>query len=312
MSKKFIASVTLAAFTSLAAPVYAVPVSGSSPIVEKSWGDVQTRAGNLDSGQPVAYGETVRTGSASGVTLLLPSGSRYRVSPDSEFRLEQDKKSGTSLHLMAGKVLASANGPVQVSTSRSDAVATNGEFVLSASSAGTDLQVLSGDAKMKSTDEINFVNLPNSLDDILAFGQLRAHQRVAFTSEFDSTADGPDREQRGVQRTKNPPVKVNPQTRRTLPDEDQLEKGLRPDQDILNPGQEPGAITETTPPTQPTTTTPPTTSAAAGASGSSPWPWVIGGLAGLGALIALASGNESDSDGFPNIDNVNVPSPSFP
>ena len=164
---------------------------------------------------------------------------------------------------------------------------------------------------MTSPEEINFVNLPDSIDDILAFGQLRSHQRVAFTSEFDSNIDGPDREQRGVTRTKNPPVEVNPQTRRTLPDEDQLEKGLRPDQDIVNPGKEPGAVTETTPPpTQPTTTAPTTT--AAGASGSSPWPWVIGGMAGLGALIALASNNEDDSDGFPNIDNVNVPSPSFP
>ena len=106
-------------------------------------------------------------------------------------------------------------------------------------------------------------------------------------------------------------MKVKEQTRRVSPNEDELEKGLRPDQDIVNPGREPGAVTETTPPpTQPTTTTPTTT--AAGASGGSPWPWVIGGFAGLGALIALASGNEDDGDGFPNIDNVNVPSPSFP
>ena len=220
-------------------------------------------------------------------------------------------KSEASLHLMAGKVLASANGPTQVTTQKSDAVATNGEFVLSASSNGADLQVLSGDAKMTSPEEINFVNLPDSIDDALAFGQLRSHQRVAFTSEFDNMVDGPDRENRGVNRTQNPPVNVNPQTRRVSPDEDNLEKGLRPDQDILNPGQEPGAVTETTPPTQPTSTAPATTSAA-GASGSSPWPWVIGGFVGLGALIALASGNEDDGDGFPNIDNVNVPSPSFP
>lgn len=311
MSKKFIASLTLAAFTSLAVPVYAVPAAGSSAVVEKSWGEVQTRTGTVGSGESIAYGETVRTGSQSGVTLVLPSGTRYRVSPDSEFRLEQNEKSEASLRLMAGKVLASANGPVQVSTTKSDAVATTGEFVLSASSTGADLQVLSGDAKMMSSDEINFVNLPDSIDDILAFGELRSHQRVAFTSDFDNMVDGPDRENRGVNRTQNPPVNVNPQTRRVSPDEDELDKGLRPDQDILNPGQEPGAVTENPPPTQPTNTAPATSSAGA-ASGSSPWPWVIGGMAGLGALIALASNNEDDDAGFPNIDNVNVPSPSFP
>lgn len=311
MSKKFIASLTLAAFTSLAVPVYAVPAADSPPVVEKSWGEVATRSGSISSGQPIAYGETVRTGSQSGITLLLPSGSRYRVSPESEFRLEQNDKSGASLHLVAGRVLASAKGPVQVTTAQSDAVATEGEFVLSADSSGADLQVLTGNAKLNSAEEVNFVNLPDSMDAILAYGQLRTHQHVAFTSEFDNNIDGPDREQRGVNRTNNAPVNVEPQTRRTLPDEDELEKGLRPDQDILNPGEEPGTVTETTPPTQPTSTAPATTSAGA-ASGGSPWPWVIGGFAGLAALIALASNNEDDGDGFPNIDNVNVPSPSFP
>ena len=311
MLKKFIASLTLAAFTSLAVPVYAVPSAGSSALVEKSWGEVHSQSGNIASGQQITYGETVRTGVHSGVTLVLPSGSRYRVAPGSEFRIQQNEKSKASLHLMEGKVIASANGPTQVTTMNSDAVATEGEFVLSTSSDGADLQVLSGDAKMTSPEKINFVNLPDSLDDILAFGELRSHQYVAFTSEFDASADGPDRESRGVQRTKTPPVKVKDQTRRVSPNEDELEKGLRPDQDIVNPGREPGTVTETTPPpTQPTTTTPTTT--AAGASGGSPWPWVIGGFAGLGALIALASGNEDDGDGFPNIDNVNVPSPSFP
>ena len=257
MSKKFIASFTLAAFTSLAVPVYALPHPESSTVVvEKSWGEVQTPSGNIGGGDSIAYGETIRTGSKAGLTLLLPSGSRYRVSPDSEFRINANETAGASLHLMAGKVLASANGPVQVTTVQTDAVATKGEFVLSANAAGTDLQVLSGDAKMTSSEEINFVNLPKSLDTILAYGELRSHQRVAFTSEFDANADGPDREQRGVNRTKNPPVNINPQTRRTSPDEDELEKGLRPDQDMLNPGEEPGAVVENPPPTQPTRTAP--------------------------------------------------------
>ena len=312
MTKKFIASVTLAAFTSLAVPVYAVPHNESSMVVvEKSWGEVQAPSGNIGGGDSVAYGETIRTESKAGLTLLLPSGSRYRVSPESEFRIDANETAEASLHLVAGKVLASANGPVQVTTAQTDAVATKGEFVLSASAAGADLQVLSGDAKMTSSEEINFVNLPKSVDTILAYGQLRAHQRVAFTSEFDVNADGPDREQRGVNRTKNPPVNVEPQTRRTSPDEDELEKGLSPDQDILNPGEEPGAVVENPPPTQPTSTAPATTSAGA-ASGGSPWPWIIGGFAGLGALIALASNNEDDDAGFPNIDNINVPSPSLP
>lgn len=311
MSKKFIASLTLAAFTSLAVPVYAVPQNGSSALVEKSWGEVHTSKGALGDGESVAFNETIKTGSESGVTLLLPSGSRYRVSPGSEFRLERTKKHDASLHLISGKVLASANGPLQVSTSQSDAIASSGEFVISANFDGADLQVLSGDARMLSlSGTVNYVNLPDTLDEALAFGNLGSHQTVAFTSEFDATADGPDRTQRPVRRTQNPPVDQQPQTRRVQGDED-LEKGLRPDQDIINPGQEPGSVVDNPPPTQPTNTAPASSSAGA-AGGSSPWPWVIGGLAGLGALIALASNNEDDDAGFPNIDNINVPSPSFP
>jgi len=319
MSKRIIASFTLFAFTTLAAPVYALPSANATPssvVVEKAWGQVSARDGALNQGEALAYGQNVQTGSQSGLTLSFPDGSRVRVSPDSEFRMVTENGK-SKLYLLTGKALASASGELWIKTYRTSAMARTGEFVLTTAPAGTDLQVLSGDAQMVSPDQVTtfakLSKLPGKLADnaLLAFGHLRTHQTIG-DAEFGNVAgasiDGPDRSQRSPEKAVKSPVERNPGVRRAK--NNKLRKGLRPDQDIINPGKKPGAVTKT--PTKPPTTTPTTTptNPPAVGGGGSPWPWVIGGLAGLGAIIAISSDNEDD--GPQNFDNANVPSPSFP
>lgn len=318
MNKRIVASFTLFAFLSLGAPVFAAPSVGadSSVVIERTWGDVEGRDGDFRAGESLKYNQTLKVGSESGATLAFPTGSRIRVSPNSEFRVSEVEGKPT-LYLLSGKILASTTDTLQVQTFRANAVANSGEFVLSTTPTGTALQVLSGNARMvSSTDDATtfqrLSSLPSGIADnaLQAFDDLKSHQTVG------ETTFGAQPQEKG---------KMIAQA-----DDQQgggLEKGLRPDQDLSDDeekaagisdggstaGSGSGSGTGSSASSSGSGSGAGTGSGVAGGSGGgSAWPYAIGGIIGLGAVIAIASDNEDEDPLGQGGNNFNVPSPSFP
>lgn len=298
MNKRIIASLTLFSFLSLSTPMIAAPqadnaLSSAGVTVEASKGEILHR------------GNSVKVGESSEMTLLMPSGTRVKVAPQSEFRVSTSADGQPEIYLLTGRLMTAVNGPVTVKTYRSNAVASAGEFILETNPDGTGLRVLSGNAQLKSNfdEEVTFDRLGSLPGDIaqnasLAFNKLAADQ-ISGDFQFGAQGKGKGKGQ-GV---------------RDSDDEDNTggTGEVSPDQDVRPPGQEPVVETppETAPPvseTPPTTppTTPPVETAAAGGGGGSVLPYVLGGL-GLAGLILLITNDSDDDDIF-----VPVPSPSLP
>lgn len=310
MSKRFIASVTLFSFLSLGAPVVAAPAVGSvaaqGATIESCQGDVTLRSTEavLKSGQSLAMGEAVKVGADSKLTLSFPNGNRVRMAPGSEFRLVPGKDGQPSVYLLSGKALTAATSPVMVQTYRSNVVASSGEFVVETEPTNTSLRVLSGNASMKSLDGASTAydllqGLPSKITNgsSLAFANLSSQQSL---SEVEFGAQGKGKKGTGIRdATKEVPA-----------------AGLSeafPDQDMINPGEEPAVVVETPPeppvkvvetPVTPTTPAEPVASGGGGLSGGA-IAGIIGGAALIAGLIILA--NDSDDD-----EPIIVPSPSFP
>lgn len=151
MSKRFIASITLAAFSFLAVPVAALPGSSKLGLVGSSgkvlveqggqWSDA--RQGQLEAGG------TLRTGADGAAVVSLPGGSLVRLAPNSQIAFAEAADQGVSIKLERGRMIGSAVRGLQVATDTSIATASNGEFVLATGEEVT-LDVVSGDATLKS------------------------------------------------------------------------------------------------------------------------------------------------------------------
>lgn len=295
MNNRIIASFTLFSFLSLSTPMLAAPapsLSDKGVTVESSTGDIVHR------------GDAVKVGADSSMTLLLPSGTRVKVAPHSEFRISMDQKGKPELYLLTGRVMAAAQGEVSIKTYRSSAVASSGEFVLETNPQGTGLRVLSGNAKLKAHGEetVSFDRLDSLPNDIaksstLAFNNLAAQQT---TGDFEFGAQGKGKGQ-GVRDAEAQ------ETTGGVGD-------VAPDQDMIAPGEEaveevpPEPPVAETPPTTPPTTPPVEAAAATGGGGGSVLPYILGGL-GIAGLILLITNDSDDDDVFvPG----QVPSPSLP
>ncbi len=313
MNKRFVAGITLCSFLSLGVPVVAEdPVAVSAPIsaptikVESGKGDVTLRG--IDAGRPVkagdvlGVGDTVRLGGDAALTLLMSDGSRVRVSPNSEFRLKLDERSSRCVYLLSGKVMSAVQSGLMVETYRSTAYATTGEFVVEASPSKTSLTVLSGDAQMWTGQQSAPFNLLGGVagepgadsSSLVAFGRL-AQEQIVTDVEFGAQSKGKGQ---GVRRERQP------------------ETGgvgrVLPNQDMLPPGENPAAVTETPPPTTtpatttPVTTTPTTTTATtttAASTGTPVWQQLLYGVGGLGLIIGAIAIVTNDSDDRPSPSN---------
>jgi hypothetical protein len=315
MNKRIIASFTLFAFLTLGAPVIADP---SGVFVESSQGSITLRGDSSDwstvQDNGLALGDSVVLGPESQITLLFPDGSRVRVAPDSEFRLKTSDDGKARLYLLRGRIITSVRSTLTVETYRSNAVATEGEFVLETNPTNTGLKVLSGNAHLqpnrgqaKTYDLLTSAPvLSNNVAKraVLAFGKLSTQQTVrgdeVYGAQGKSKGAGVRRER---EREKTGGV-----------------GRVAPNQDILPPGKNPAAappvtntpppVTTTAPPTAPLATTPPVTGVPPAIAGASPWPWILGGLGTALGAIALLTDNDGNQVVFGT--GADVPSPSLP
>jgi FecR-like protein len=325
MSKRIVASFTLFAFLTLGVPVVASP---SGVAVESSEGSITLRGDTSDwssaRAKGLALGDSVVVGPDSQVTLLFPNGSRVRVAPDSEFRLQAGEEGTPTLYLLRGRVISSVTSSMVVETYRSNAVASQGEFVLETSPSNTGLKVLSGNAHLQpNRGQAKSYNLltsaPTMNQDItkrvvMAFDQLASQQTVQDENVY------------GAQKGKGAGIRK---------ERDRDNTGgvgrVAPDQDMLPPGKDtaatpppkqapPVSTTTAPPPTTAPLTTPPVTGALPAVAGGSAWPWILGGLGTALGAIALITDDNGNNNGNTNIffggngngNQPNVPSPSLP
>lgn len=150
MCKRFIASVTLAAFGFMAVPVAALP--GDKAALVSSKGRVLTKVdGKWTEGKgALSKGAQIRTAADSSATISLPNGSVVRLAPNSEVAIADVTDKGVVLDLSRGRVIGQAKEGLQVRTEKTVTSATTGEFVVNTTEQGTQMEVLSGNASLKS------------------------------------------------------------------------------------------------------------------------------------------------------------------
>jgi len=318
MSKRIIAGITLFSFLSLGTPVLAGP---SGVFVESSEGSVTLRGDTADwnsaKSKGLTTGDSVVLGPEAQVTLLFPNGSRVRVAPNSEFRLQPGEDGQASLYLLRGRVISSVRSSLVIETYRSNAVATEGDFVLETSSTDTGLKVLSGNAHLKPNrgQEMQYDLLTSAptLNEnvakraVLAFGKLASEQTV----QDDEAVYGAQGKGKGAGVRKEREKEKTGGVGRVAPDQDMLPPGKNPAAAAVPPAETPPPVA-TTPSTAPITT-PPSGIPPAVVGAASPWPWILGGLGTALGLAALLSGDDDDDVVvFGGGGGGNVPSPSLP
>lgn len=157
MSKRFIASFTLAAFTFLAVPVAALPAGATS--VVSSTGRVMTKLDGkwTEGASQLGKGAQIKTAADSSATISLPDGSMVRLAPNSEIAIADITDKGVVVDLSNGQVLGQPGQGLQVRTGNSVTNATTGEFIVNASGESTQMEVLSGNASVTSLDNSEVV-----------------------------------------------------------------------------------------------------------------------------------------------------------
>ena len=317
MSKRIVAGFTLFAFLTLGVPVSADP---SGVHIESSEGSITLRGDTSDwasaQSKGLAMGDSVVLGPEGQVTLLFPDGSRVRVAPESEFRLKTGDEGKPTLYLLRGRVISSVGSSLVVETYRSNAVATQGEFVLETGPNNTGLKVLSGNAHLKpnkgqkrSFDLLTSAPSTNqgvAERAVLAFGKLASQQTVQ-----DDLVYGAQGKSKGAGIRKEREREKTGGVGRVAPDQDMLPPGKNPAAAAVPPANTPPV---STPVTSAPITTPPSTGLVPAVAGASPWPWILGGLgATLGAIALLTDDDGNDQIVFGgNGVGPNVPSPSLP
>lgn len=303
MRNRFIAGLTLLSFLS-ASGLPALAISGSKGNVEATSGQVLVRTeGNAWAAltnAEIKPGDHIRTGK-DGQAIVRLGESRVRVAANSEVRIVAMDDSQTEVALERGRILGRAENALRVSTAKSETSATAGEFVLETTSSGSELRVLSGDARLQS--------LSSESVKVAGLGQLSAQESLSTVGDLGSVQSVGDVALLGEWKTKGKGARVRTTDESVGGDED-----ASPDQDIQPPRQpDPPVVNEPpAPPPEPPAPpaappAPPAAPPAPVAGGISPW-IIVGGLAAIGGIVAvIASNDDDDEDVF-----VPVPSPSLP
>lgn len=318
MSKRIIAGFTLFAFLSLGAPVVAGP---SGVFVESAEGSITLRGATADwsvaKSKGLKVGDSVVLGPESQVTLLFPDGSRVRVAPESEFRLSTDANGNPSLYLLRGRVIAAVGSNLGIETYRSNAVATQGEFVLETSPTNTGLKVLSGNAHLKpnrgQTKSYDLLTSAPTLNQNIAKRAVLAFDKLSTQQTVQDEVYGAQGKGKGAGVRKERERDKTGGVGRVAPNQDMLPPGKNPAAAVA-PTETPPPVSTTTPPptTTPVTTPPATGVVPAAVAAGSPWPWILGGLGTTLGLIALLTDDDGNDVIISGGNVPNVPSPSLP
>jgi hypothetical protein len=310
MRNRIVAGFTMISFLS-ATGLPALALGPQAGNVESTSGQVMIQSGagwqNLQDDN-IPAGCTVRTGEDGQVIVRL-GANRIRLAANTQLQVVSVGDQKAEVALRSGRVLGSAGDSLTVITDRSLAQASRGEFVLNSTSKGSELRVLSGDAKLKPIEgeKVSFG----------ALGSLPGKEaaQLATVGELGKVSSVGEVALMGEWRTKGKGVRVRNTNESVGGQED-----ASPDQDVPPPTQpQPPVVNEspppTTPPTTPPVTTPPTTPPPAHTvvtkAGFS-WGWALGGLALLGGIIAVAASGDDDNDNVFNPGNPGVPSPALP
>lgn len=186
MNKRFVASFTLAAFATLAVPVAAMPASSQASLTAKG-GKVLTKVAdgrwNDVSSEILQAGAQVRTGTDGTAILRLSDDSIVRLAPNTQITVGQD----SAVVLERGRLLGSTDAGLRIDTSKTTTQASTGEFVVQTTSTGTELNVLSGNAKLNSKDsEPVWYGIENAAAEIFSTDTLSDVQIYGDVSLVDS------------------------------------------------------------------------------------------------------------------------------
>lgn len=306
MRNRLIAGITLASFLSATGlPALALGGGGN---VESSTGQVLVRSEDgwqALQGRNIPLGTMIRTGDDGQATLRV-GGNLLRVAPNSEFCVVAAADGAAEVALGRGRVLGRVDENLVVSTERSTTRASRGEFLVETSAKGSALRVLSGDARLqaKPGGEVAFGGVPavaaedaNILSSVAGLGKVSAVGDIALLGEW---------------RMKGKGVRIRNTTETVGGEED-----ASPDQDVPQPRPPRPPVVDNTPPTPPPTPptpptpppTPPTPPSpppapAVGAGGVGAG-WIIGGLALIGGVIAIAANDNDNSNRFVAANNGN-------
>lgn len=311
MSKRLIASFTLAAFAGTVLPVSAISESPTKASRVEGTGKVLVQRDG--SWQPVSMDSLdgisrVRTGQDGIAVVSLADGSVIRLAANTQVDLSAGN---ATVKLERGRLLGKAGGAISVSTDRTLTKASKGEFVVFTSESGTKLEALSGNANLVAQGGI-VRNADSEVDPGVFQGDnLERSQYHGDVSMLDDqwkgnwkgkgtgTRSDDSDEAVGGKQTTSPDTSVN-----------------RPiERPPVDPPAEPPVdppVSNTPPAEPPVSTTPPTTTSPPPAVGGGGFPVigvVFGGLA-IGGLIAALANNDDDDE--PLVTPPIVPSPSLP
>lgn len=307
MRNRFIAGLTLVSFLS-ATGLPALAISGNKGNVEATSGQVLVRTeGNTWTAltdAEIKPGAHIRTG-GDGQAIVRLGDSRLRVAANSEVRIVAMNDNQSEVALERGRILGRAENNLLVSTAKSQASATTGEFVLETTPSGSELRVLSGNARLHS--------LSSEDVKVAALGQVSNQESLSTVGDLGSVQSVGDVAMLGEWKTKGKGVRVRTTDESVGGDED-----ASPDQDIQPPRQPDPPVVNQPPAAPPAPPAPPVAPPAPPAAPPAPVAtginpaWIIGGIALIGGIVALAvSGDDDDEDVFiPG--NPGVPSPSLP
>lgn len=268
-------------------------------------------------GDTLNPGDSIMTTIDGEAVVRLPGQSVVRVAPNSQLRLTQLGEN-TQLSLDRGGMLAQANGNMEVTTASSVAQASNGEFSLRTSKESTQLDVLSGDARLLGQDGNpaalkQFNQLPEGVDSTALAGldESLTGTQVALEGEGpdvrsrdrdrDEFVGGEENTGRGV--GEDPPPSPQPQPpapQTSPPPQPTPPQPSGPPQDLV---------------TQPGTTGGEAASGGGGGGGGNA-AMTAGGIGAGIVILALLNGDDNDEEdngqGFVPNTGLPVPSPSTP
>lgn len=311
MSKRLIASFTLAAFAGTVLPVSAL--SESSAKMSRVEGSGKVLVQRDGSWQPVGADtlngvSQVRTGKDGVAVVYLEDGSVVRLASNTQVSLNSED---STLKLERGRLLGKASDAFSVSTDRTVTKASKGEFVVFTSESGTKLEVLSGNASMVAQEGV-----VRSADSDVAPEVFQGDN--LGRSQYNGDVSMLDDQWKGNWKGKGTGARSD--------DSDEAAGGKQttsPDTSVKRPIQKPEPPVETPvdppvdPPvsnTPPVETTPPVSNTPPPQVPSGSGFPVIGavlGALGVGGLILLLS-NDDDDDPVPFVPSPSVPSPSLP
>lgn len=175
-------------------------------VVPLSWGQsagIETADGNLfqvaaegylplQSGQDVAYGDTVRTGRDAGAVLRLADGSSVEMSDRAELRVERRLR-GTTIHLARGQIIVEAadqgSGHLFVRTDDCEVAVKGTIFSVNHGTKGSRVAVVEGAVQVDYGRQEAFLRPGQQVSTHASLGAVPVHEEIAWSRNVDEYLD---------------------------------------------------------------------------------------------------------------------------